>query len=634
MSDLVLRGQAAIERWRSERPTFIAADTETNTQSIGSKPDFDRMRDQAFCLTLSWNGKPEYVELLRDPEGPAIAREILMGTDNIAWHNAKFDLHMLINTGVLFIDDLTGSGWTRIHDTELLSRLHWEHGVGPQGSHALKALAREYLGVTTDEETILKEAKRTTKAASYDALPRKVVIPYALEDARITELLYNKLHAFVSNSPRKLALYNTERELLVRLLLMEREGMGVDIDALRTNTQVLDKHLKELRSEVKELVPNTTLQAGPYFDEKLGKERKRLKDKVIEFNPNSSKQLAEQLQQRGCELTRTTESGQLSTDEEVLTALSSKDRLAALVLDLRRKSKLTGTYLEPLTRRAYTDLDGVSRVTANFRVAAARTGRMSCTEPNLQNIPRQDKIIRSCFIPKRDELLYFDYSNVEMVIAAAFSEDERLCSALTDGADLHGLTARLLFGHPADEPLTDTERQVGKVVNFQALYGASGPRVKAELESHGLPTTIDEADGLLVRFWDAYPGLKELKERLEKDNKSAGYITTLAGRELHVDSEHKLINALIQGSAADLIEKAFIDVSTYLEENCKSRLVCVIHDELQIDALASETSELIKNIPAVMTDCPAITQHAPLLVDCEITRTTWADKGLVEVMSV
>jgi DNA polymerase-1 len=581
-------------------------------------------------LTISWDGKPEYIELSRDPEGIEIAREILLGTNEWVFHNAKFDLHVLINTGVLGLDDLADEGWRRIHDTELLSRLHYEHGVGERGSHALKALARDYLGVSTDEERVLKEAKRTTKAETYDALPRSIVVPYALEDARITELIFVKLGAFVAKSPDKEALYDLERHLTVRLLQMEREGMGIDLQALTTADKLLDTEVTSLRQSIRQLVPDTVLPKGIYTDPSTGKERKRIKDKTVEFNPNSAKQLAEELQKRGCVLTKKTESGQLSTDEEVLTALSGQDELARLVLDLRRKSKISGTYLEPLARRAHTNSDGVSRVTANFRIAAARTGRMSCTEPNLQNIPRSDKTVRACFIPKRDALLYFDYSNVEMVLAAAFSQDERLCQAIKDGADLHGLTTRLLFGISEDEfALTDEQRQVGKVMNFQSLYGASAPRVKAELDSRGIATSIDEADDLLTRFWSAYPGLLDLRTQLELTHAERGSIKTLAGRELHVDSEHKLINALIQGSAADLIEMAFVRVSTYLDQH-QSRLVCVIHDELQVDVCDSEIDQLVEDIPALMTDFPDINKFAPLTVDCEITRSNWAEKAPFE----
>ena len=623
MSNLTVRSQEAIERWRKDRPALIAADTETNTKTYKGKPDFDRLGDTAFCLTISWDGKPEYIELSRDPEGIEIAREILLGTDEWVFHNAKFDLHVLINTGVIDLDDID---WRRIHDTELLSRLHYEHGVGEPGSHALKALAREYLGVSTDEERVLKEAKRSTQAETYDELPRSIVIPYALEDARITELLFVKLGGFVAKKPDKEALYDLERHLTVRLLQMEREGMGVDLDALTSADKVLDTELTSLRASIKQLVPDTKLEKGTYIDPSTGKERRRIKEKVVEFNPNSSKQLAEELQKRGLTLTKKTESGQLSTDEEVLTGLAGQDELARLVLELRRKSKISGTYLEPLARRARTNSEGVSRVTANFRVAAARTGRMSCSEPNLQNLPRHDKTVRQCFIPKRDALLYFDYSNVEMVLAAAFSQDDKLCQAIKDGSDLHGLTTRLLFDIPDDElALSDEQRQVGKVMNFQSLYGASGLRVKAELDSRGIATSEDEAEDLLARFWSAYPGLLDLRSELERTHKEQGYIKTLAGRELHVDSEHKLINALIQGSAADLIEMAFVRSATHLDP-LSSKLVCVIHDEIQIDATESEIEALVEDIPSLMTDFPEINKHAPLTVDCEITRTNWAEK--------
>lgn len=634
MSDLQQRGATALARWRREQPRLIAVDTETNTKSVGNKPDFDRLGDLPFCVTLSWDGQGEYIELDRDPQGADIVREILVGTPEWVFHNPKFDLHVLLNAGVIEPDLLAGDGWARIHDTELLSRLHYEHGVGDQGSHALKALSREYLRASTQEETELRKAKQTTRAATYADLPRKVLIPYAIEDARLTDLLYAHLRPFIDAYESKSALYELERELTVRLLFMEREGMGVDLARLRRQADTVGSDIEVLREAVRELVPDEILEPGEYWDPVAEKTRRRLKRKVVEFNPNSGQQLAEQLIARGIVLTRKTETGKWATDEEVLEGLAPSDELARLVLELRRLSKVRSTYLDPLSRKARTD-GPVPRVAANFRVAAARTGRMACSEPNLQNIPRSDKRVRSCFVPKRDALLYFDYSNVEMVLAAAYSRDARLCQALREGADLHALTARLLFGYSETHQLTDTERQIGKVLNFQSLYGAAGPRVHAELLSRGIEMSEREAGALLTSFWASYPGLEALRTKLETTHNSRGFIQTYAGRHLHVDSDHKLINALIQGSAADLIEDAFVRVARYLEDNCEARLVCVIHDELQIDAPESEVAQLCVEVPRLMCDHPRITKNAPLTADAEISRTSWADKEpYVEAVTV
>lgn len=240
---------------------------------------------------------------------------------------------------------------------------------------------------------------------------------------------------------------------------------------------------------------------------------------------------------------------------------------------------------------------------------------------NFQNIPRSDKVIKQAFIPKLDALLFFDYKQIEPRLLAyymATQGDDHLAGILRSGVDTYTAIVRQIYGK---EDLTDEERQTGKVLFLSLMYGGGVPTVMRQFE-----VDFKTAKAMAKQFHDAWPGVRSLQDAINARVQERGYITTLFGRHLHPESEHKSLNALIQGCAADLMRHALVEVDQMLKDSlCSSHLVSVIHDELIIDAIAEEVRLLVERVPPAM-DYPLVSEVVPILVDVEYSTTTWADK--------
>lgn len=239
---------------------------------------------------------------------------------------------------------------------------------------------------------------------------------------------------------------------------------------------------------------------------------------------------------------------------------------------------------------------------------------------NFQNIPRSDKTVKRGIVPKLDALLYFDYSQIELRLLAYYMAelgDDSMAKVIRAGEDLHrasAIGALKLAGEPTDE-----ERQVGKVLNFSIVYGGGAPTLMRQL---GI--TYPEAREILDAYHERWPGIGMVQRSINGRVQERGYITTLYGRHLHPESEHKALNALVQGCAADVMKAALVrihrGISSFL-----SHMVNVVHDEVQIDAVGSEILQLVNAVPEWMRD-DRVHAVVPILVDCEMTTTNWADK--------
>jgi len=246
---------------------------------------------------------------------------------------------------------------------------------------------------------------------------------------------------------------------------------------------------------------------------------------------------------------------------------------------------------------------------------------------NIQNIPRSDKVVKRAFRPKLDALLYFDYEQIELRLLAYYMAslgDPSMASAIWDGKDLHTESAMAALGLPS---VTDEQRQVGKTLNFSMVYGGGRPTLMKQL---GI--SFEEAGQLLRKFHARWPGIQLVQNVISEQIAARttpdepGYITTLWGRHLHPESDHKALNALVQGCAADLMRAALVKVHRHLDSNLMaSHLVNQVHDELQIDAVASEIPYLVEVVPRLM-DHPPVSEIVPIGTDCEISFSTWADK--------
>jgi len=241
---------------------------------------------------------------------------------------------------------------------------------------------------------------------------------------------------------------------------------------------------------------------------------------------------------------------------------------------------------------------------------------------NVQNIPRAQKDVKRAFQPKLDAFLFFDYKAIEVrllayYLAAAIG-DHSLATEINNGSDPHRITAQGLYNK---SKVTEEERQVGKTLNFSIIYGGGTKTIMLQL---GVP--FKEARRLLLAYHDTRPGIKVLNQQIASTLTSKGYITNLYGRRLHVDTEHKALNALIQGSAADLMRDSVVKVDKFLSKNMASHIVNIVHDEIVIDAEEGEINRIHLNVPGLMTRNEVVSRFVSIGVDTEISHTNWAEK--------
>ena len=240
---------------------------------------------------------------------------------------------------------------------------------------------------------------------------------------------------------------------------------------------------------------------------------------------------------------------------------------------------------------------------------------------NVQNIPRSQKDVKRAFVPKFDAFLFFDYKAIEVRLLAYYLargiSDNSLATEINNGSDPHLVTAQGLYNQ---EKVDDEQRQVGKTLNFSIIYGGGTPTIMRQLS-----VDFKEARRLLAAYHKTRPGIKALNEQIAQTIQQKGYITNLYGRRLHVESEHKALNALIQGSAADLMRESVVRVSKELDKNYASHIVNIVHDEIILDATTKEISDLVKYIPTLMGN-KTVEKYVSIETDCEISTTNWAEK--------
>jgi DNA polymerase I len=240
---------------------------------------------------------------------------------------------------------------------------------------------------------------------------------------------------------------------------------------------------------------------------------------------------------------------------------------------------------------------------------------------NVQNIPRSQKDVKRAFVPKLDAFLFFDYTAIEVRLLAYYLAkaigDTSLADEINNGSDPHRITAQGLYQR---EDVTDEERQVGKTLNFSIIYGGGTPTIMRQL---GVP--YKEARRLLNAYHQTRPGIKALNETISRTLGMRGYIQSLYGRHLHVQEDHKALNALIQGSAADLMRDAVVKVHKELSTEYRAHIVNIVHDEIIIDTVEDEIGRLVSVIPPLMGN-KMVDEFVTITVDCEISRTNWAEK--------
>lgn len=518
---------------------------------------------KAWYVPFKEENTPEYAEIVRP----------LFENERIAkiGQNIKFDLMVLRRLGIA----IRG----RKYDTMILHYL-----LDPESRHNMNALSERYLNYKPIEiETLIGKG---SKQLTMDLVNVERVKEYAAEDADVTLRLKQVLYPQVEEIGLQHLYFEVEEPMIAVLADIEMAGVRIDTGALAVYAVELSRKLGELEAAIR-------TEAGE-----------------PNLNINSARQLGEVLfaKMRIAEKPKMTRTKQFCTDEDYLQSFARKHRIVDLILEYRGVKKLLSTYVEALPQLVNRT---TGRIHTSFNQAVTATGRLSSTNPNLQNIPVRDDMgrrIRKAFIPSDDDhlLLSADYSQVELRLMAHLSGDESLISAFEHGEDIHTATAAKLFNKPLGE-VTPEERRRAKTANFGIIYGISAFGLSQRLE---IPRK--EAKEIIDGYFASYPKVKEYMDNVVAKAKEEGFVSTIFGRRRYLNdisshnavarglAERNAVNAPIQGSAADIMKIAMIDVHRrFAAEGIRSRVILQVHDELVVDMLRSEQERVTK----IVTEC-------------------------------
>ncbi|MEN3759062.1 DNA polymerase I [Aeromonas veronii] len=499
--------------------------------------------------------------------------------------NLKYDRNVLLNHDI----DLQGIAYDTMLESYVLN--------STASRHDMDSLAKRYLGVeTTSFEDI---AGKGVKQLTFNQIELEQAAPYAAEDADITLRLHQTLWGQLEAVPGLARVFSEiELPLLPVLARMELLGTTIDPKLLHQQSQEIELRLAELEKQAHEL-------AGQ------------------EFNLSSPKQLGEILFTKlGLPIIKKTPKGAPSTAEEVLAELAETYELPQLLMEHRGLAKLKSTYTDklPLMIKPQT-----GRVHTSYHQAVAATGRLSSSDPNLQNIPvrnEQGRRIRQAFIPSAGyKLVAADYSQIELRIMAHLSGDKGLLTAFAEGKDIHKATAAEVFGVALDAVTTDMRRSA-KAINFGLIYGMSAFGLAKQL---GIGRA--EAQKYMDLYFERYPGVLEYMERTRQQAEAQGYVETLFGRRLYLPdiksrnaglrkaAERAAINAPMQGTAADIIKRAMINVDGWIRgiEDQSIRMLMQVHDELVFEIREERLEEYIAIIKEKMSAAAEL--DVPLVVE-------------------
>ncbi len=502
-------------------------------------------------------------------------------------HHLKFDTHILANHGIA----LAGQRYDSMLESYVLNSVTTRHDMD--------STVAKYLGIKTIpyEEVCGKGAKRIT----FNQVDLARAAEYAAEDSDVTLQLHHALWPRLEALPRLREVYETIEQPLVPVLYrMERAGVLVDRQLLKIQSAELAKRMLELQAQAH-------TEAGGAF------------------NVDSPKQLQEILFGRlGIPVTRKTPTGQPSTAEDVLEELAETYPLPRIILEYRGIAKLKSTYTDKLPEQID---ESTGRIHTSYHQAVAATGRLSSSDPNLQNIPirtQEGRRIRQAFVAAPGfKLVAADYSQIELRIMAHLSGDAGLLSAFAEDRDVHRATAAEVFSTPLNAVSAD-QRRSAKAINFGLIYGMSAFGLARQL---GI--TRGEAQKYVDLYFERYPGVKRYMDETRQLARDAGFVETVFGRRLYLPeigsrnaalrqyAERSAINAPMQGTAADIIKRAMIEVDRWLgESGLPARLIMQVHDELVLEVAHDAVETLVPHLRRHMAD--AATLRVPLKVDVGI----------------
>ena len=560
-----------------------------DTETTGTDPIKARLVGVSFSIK---EGQGWYVPVYEKQEALELLRPIYENPDTLKiGQNLKYDLQVLLNHGI----ELRGP----MFDTMIAHYL-----LHPEMRHGMDYLAEAYLHYQTIHIDELIGTGKNQKSMA-ELSPEEVYV-YACEDTDITLRLKNLFAPELEKEGLMKLFQEIEMPLMPVLAYMERNGVCIDTEGLRETSVLYSEEMQRIEEEIYQL-------AG------------------VHFNISSPRQVGEVLfdQMKITNKPKKTKTGQYATTEEILVSLKSKSPIVGKILEYRGLKKLLSTYIDALPELINPD---TGHIHTSFNQTVTTTGRLSSSNPNLQNIPVRDeqgKEVRKAFIPEAgQEFFCADYSQIELRIMAHLSGDENLIEAFNAGQDIHAATAAKIF-HKALEEVTSDERRKAKTANFGIIYGIS---------AFGLAERLDvsrtEAKELIDGYFLTYPGVKEYMEKSIAMAREKGYTETIFKRRCYLpdinsnnanvrgNAERNAINSPIQGSAADIIKIAMIRVYQRMKaEGIRSKMILQVHDELCFTVLPEEKERLQKIVVEEMQN--AVQMRIPLIAD-----TGWGSNWL------
>ena len=581
--------QAQLDAWltKLEKAELIAFDTETTSldalqaEIVGASFAVESGHACYIPLAHDYPGAPAQLDrnatlaalkpILENPQRPKLGQ------------HAKYDINVLSQVGI------TVRG---IKHDSMLESFVWN---ATATRHDMDSLAKKYLGYDTVKYE--QVAGKGAKQISFSQVDLDTACRYAAEDADVTLRLHRALWPKLESEPALRKVYEEiEIPLVPVLARMEQRGVLIDAHVLRLQSQQLGKRMQEIQQQAYG-------EAGR------------------EFNLDSPKQLQAILfEELGLAAKVKTPTGQPSTNEEALEAIADEHALPRLILDYRGLAKLRSTYTDKLSSMVN---PRTGRVHTSYHQGGAATGRISSSDPNLQNIPvrtEEGRRIRQAFIaPDGWRVMAADYSQIELRIMAHLSGDEGLLKAFREGGDVHRATAAEVFGI-APEDVTGNQRRAAKAINFGLMYGMSAFGLAKQLG-----VDRGEAGDYMARYFARYPGVQAFMEATRKQAHRDGYVETIFGRRLYLENltsrnqglrqgaERAAVNAPMQGSAADIIKRAMIAVDGWLAGRDDARMLMQVHDELVFEVRADAVEAVRAGVIARMSGAAEL--KVPLLVD-------------------
>ena len=597
-----------LQKWidRIYASGYVAVDTETT--------GLDEMVADLVGISLCVDaGEACYIPLIHK----ASRDDDLFGSDDLAEGQMKTEDVLQMLTPMLEDPTILKIGQNMKYDAKIFAQIgitvapfddtmlmSYAMNAGLHG-HGMGTLSERYLDHTPlPIKPLLGSGK---SAVTFDKVPLEDAVPYAAEDADITLRLWQMFKPMLHRAQTTRVYETLERPLVPVLAQMERYGVKVDRDTLSRMSNAFAQKMASLEAEIHEVVGHP-------------------------FNVGSPKQLGEILfDEMGLEGGKKGKTGAYATGADVLEDLATEHKLPGLVLDWRQLSKLKSTYTDALQDHINKD---TGRVHTSYSITGASTGRLASTDPNLQNIPirsEEGRRIREAFVAEKGNVLVaLDYSQIELRLLAHIADLPALKQAFKDGHDIHAMTASEMFDVPLDEMTPDIRRQA-KAINFGVIYGISGFGLARNLR---IPRA--EAQGFIDRYFERFPGIRTYMDNTKAFAKEHGYVQTLFGRKINTPeiaskgpragfAARAAINAPIQGTAADVIRRAMIQMPDAIKD-LPAKMLLQVHDELLFEVEKGAEDDLIKAARDIMENAsdPVVKLDVKLSVDAG-TGANWAE---------